>query len=68
MGGKADDCIRCKQGHCNGKLISHCVPKTCADQGTECGFSMDGCGNPLDCGTCPAGLTCAKGVCLAACK
>ncbi len=35
-----------------------CCTQTCAEQGRECGMAGDGCGNVLDCGPCPAGLTC----------
>jgi hypothetical protein len=43
-----------------------CCPKTCAQLGYNCGMQGDGCGGVLDCGTCPAGLTCGAwmpGVC-----
>jgi hypothetical protein len=36
-----------------------CPAKTCADQGFACGWQGDGCGNPIDCGACPPGWTCA---------
>src|SRR5580698_8461558 len=29
-----------------------CVPKTCAQLGYTCGMNGDGCGSPLDCGSC----------------
>jgi hypothetical protein len=32
--------------------------KNCAEQGFNCGVASDGCGDMLDCGTCPAGQTC----------
>jgi hypothetical protein len=35
-----------------------CCPKTCADQGANCGMIGDGCGNILDCGTCPGSSPC----------
>jgi hypothetical protein len=36
-----------------------CVPKTCAQQGFDCGMALDGCGNIIDCGaSCPTGQTC----------
>jgi hypothetical protein len=36
-----------------------CVPKSCAQQGFDCGSALDGCGNIIQCGaTCPAGQTC----------
>ena len=38
-----------------------CVPKTCAQQGFDCGTAGDGCGNVIDCGTCPTGQTCGGG-------
>jgi len=44
-----------------------CVPSTCADLGKDCGPSDDGCGGPLDCGSCPVNETCGgdgtPGVC-----
>ena len=40
---------------------SGCTPKTCQDQGFNCGQNSDGCGNILDCGSCPAGQTCGGG-------
>jgi hypothetical protein len=36
-----------------------CVPTTCGN--VKCGQAGDGCGNILDCGTCPAGETCGGG-------
>jgi hypothetical protein len=39
-----------------------CAPKTCAQLGYYCGgLKGDGCGNTIDCGACPAGLTCGGG-------
>ncbi len=39
-----------------------CVPKTCEQQGFNCGLNGDGCGGPLkDCGACPTGQTCGAG-------
>lgn len=35
-----------------------CKPSTCAMRAWECGTGSDGCGNLLECGTCPAGVTC----------
>ena len=37
---------------------SVCVPKTCADQGKNCGPVSDTCGGLLQCGTCTAPATC----------
>ena len=42
-------------------LPEACVPKTCAEQGFECGPNADGCGSLLECGTCEAGMTCGGG-------
>jgi hypothetical protein len=41
-----------------------CVPHTCQGLGLQCGASTDGCGGPLSCGMCDAGLTCSGGLCL----
>ncbi len=38
-----------------------CLPQTCAQQLFGCGPAGDGCGNQIDCGTCPAPLTCGGG-------
>ncbi len=38
-----------------------CTPTTCGAQGIQCGAAGDGCGNPLDCGPCPTGMTCGGG-------
>ena len=35
-----------------------CVPRDCAQQGLNCGSALDGCGNIIQCGTCPTGETC----------
>lgn len=44
-----------------------CEPKSCADLGKDCGPVDDGCGSPLDCGSCPVNETCGgdgtPGVC-----
>jgi len=40
-----------------------CKPKTCDDLGKTCGTFDDGCGNPLDCGTCPELKECVDGNC-----
>ena len=39
-----------------------CAPSTCIDLGFECGAPDDGCGMPLDCGSCGSG-TCVMGHC-----
>ena len=38
-----------------------CAPKTCAQLGLLCGPASDGCGNIIQCGVCPAGLSCGGG-------
>lgn len=38
-----------------------CVPSTCHSLGVECGVFTDGCGNTIDCGTCPLGQFCGGG-------
>jgi hypothetical protein len=35
-----------------------CTPTTCAAEGIQCGPTGDGCGNLLQCGTCPPGEYC----------
>jgi hypothetical protein len=70
--GTCDDCTPpcgydATPGHCAAKLVSKCMPKTCADKGVECGLASDGCGNPLDCGPCPGSEVCRGGKCLPVC-
>jgi hypothetical protein len=36
-------------------------PTSCAQQGAQCGPASDGCGNVIQCGTCPAGQICGGG-------
>ncbi|HRZ51282.1 MAG TPA: hypothetical protein P5080_04860 [Candidatus Paceibacterota bacterium] len=48
-------------------LSSLCTPTTCSNLGYNCGSWPDGCGNTLDCGTCPTGQTCASGTCATSC-
>jgi hypothetical protein len=38
--------------------------RTCAQQNVACGPAGDGCGNILQCGTCPPGQLCVAGACL----
>jgi hypothetical protein len=38
-----------------------CVPKTCEELRAQCGTIDDGCGEPLDCGTCTAPEECGAG-------
>ncbi|HLK35696.1 MAG TPA: hypothetical protein VKU41_03015 [Polyangiaceae bacterium] len=39
----------------------HCTPLTCKGKGYTCGPNADGCGNLMDCGSCPAGQYCGGG-------
>jgi hypothetical protein len=43
--------------------VAQCTPKSCADQGFNCGQSGDGCddGAVLDCGTCQTNQVCGTG-------
>jgi hypothetical protein len=38
-----------------------CTPLTCAAQGFNCGENGDGCGNVIQCGTCPVNQACGFG-------
>lgn len=38
-----------------------CVPKTCLELGSQCGPEGDGCGNLIECGTCPSPSSCGGG-------
>lgn len=40
-----------------------CVAKTCEEIGYTCGAPDDGCGTPLDCGSCGGDGTCIDGTC-----
>ena len=40
-----------------GPPTSTCTGKTCTDLGNPCGQQSDGCGNLIQCATCPAGQT-----------
>jgi hypothetical protein len=70
--GTCDPCVHecgvnALPGQCEAVLVSLCTPKTCGEQGIECGPTNDGCGEFLDCGSCPPGLLCGKNHCLPAC-
>jgi hypothetical protein len=45
----------------DGGTLTPCVPKTCTQLGSNCGPQADGCGNLIQCGTCPAGQACGVG-------
>jgi hypothetical protein len=45
-------------GQCGAGDAGSCIPKSCADQGVECGTASDGCGNVLTCPSCATGFTC----------
>lgn len=38
-----------------------CVPRTCVQIGANCGSAPDGCGDKIECGTCPGGQICGGG-------
>ena len=77
-GGIIQDCGTCAPGErCGGpnalsqcvqpQTGTGCVPKSCQDQGVECGQAGDGCGGVLTCtppgganGQCPAGYQCGS--------
>ncbi|HLK35152.1 MAG TPA: hypothetical protein VKU41_00280 [Polyangiaceae bacterium] len=70
--GACTDSADCCGGQCNAVLGSAkgvcgpcgtptCTPKTCQQQNITCGPTGDGCGNPLDCGSCTAPQTCGGG-------
>lgn len=40
-----------------------CTPRTCTELGFMCGAPDDGCGSPLDCGSCTGGGVCMTGRC-----
>jgi hypothetical protein len=42
----------------SGTTSDACVSRSCAQQGFDCGSALDGCGNIIQCGTCPTGQTC----------
>jgi len=50
-------------GSCVQPYVPICTPTTCAAQKLECGAAGDGCGGSLDCGPCPTGEACVRGVC-----
>ncbi len=57
----ADCCsgLGCAAGVCS---APSCTPKSCAEQGFDCGAQGDGCGKAIDCGGCDAGSCGAGGV------
>lgn len=42
-----------------------CSPQSCAAVGAQCGPTENGCGIPLDCGSCDVGSTCVDNQCVA---
>jgi hypothetical protein len=46
----------------NGSCVNvNCIPKTCMEQGFNCGSASDGCNGIIQCGTCTNGQTCGGG-------
>ncbi len=43
-----------------------CAPSSCETTGAMCGTPDDGCGTPLNCGTCSGTATCMSGMCACA--
>jgi hypothetical protein len=41
-----------------------CGPTSCIKAAAQCGLYPDGCGQSLDCGTCPSGQVCSNNKCL----
>ncbi|RLD10090.1 MAG: hypothetical protein DRI44_06920, partial [Chlamydiae bacterium] len=68
------DYVECNGSCCSSGQVCYsdfcCTPKTCVEQGYECGSQSDTCGGVLDCGSCDDGLyctvgeTCDNGVCI----
>jgi hypothetical protein len=54
-------------GSCVQPYTPGCTPTSCTSQGVECGVATDGCGNALQCGSCPAGETCGGGGAIGKC-
>jgi hypothetical protein len=48
-------------GQCGSPDAGSCQPVSCVAQGLNCGPTGDGCGNQINCGTCPAGQACGGG-------
>ncbi len=48
-------------GSCVAPEVPSCTPVSCAQQNIECGPAGDGCGNLVQCGSCPQGQTCGGG-------
>lgn len=40
---------------------TNCTPITCSQQNLQCGVTSDGCGDTINCGSCPTGETCGGG-------
>jgi hypothetical protein len=45
----------------NGVCSTSCTPKSCQQQGYDCGAATDGCGGIINCGTCNGNQTCGGG-------
>jgi hypothetical protein len=48
-------------GRCGYPDAGTCVPRTCAEQSFDCGAAGDGCGRPIQCGTCTLPAICGGG-------
>ena len=47
--------------NCIPTVPQNCTPRTCQQQGISCGPAGDGCGTPLNCGSCQPPATCGGG-------
>ena len=52
-------CGTCSDGDSCTEAGVCCQPKTCAELGSDCGTTDDGCGGLLECGVCTLGTECA---------
>jgi hypothetical protein len=48
-------------GRCGYPDAGTCLPRSCADQGYDCGGAGDGCGHPIECGSCTPPAVCGAG-------
>jgi hypothetical protein len=54
-------CGGAKPFQCGISDAGTCTPQTCQSLGFNCGTNGDGCGNPIQCGTCTSPQTCGGG-------
>src|SRR5262249_32149793 len=62
--GAAVTCGNCAVGEvCVDNICKSCIPKSCSEQGLQCGSGSDGCGGTLSCGMCPNTQVCYNKQC-----